>query len=185
MSHTITYRPEIEMDIQHVFKTAMQRFPAAVTLVATRSHEGASGLTATAVCSLSADPPSLLICVNRSASAHDAILKSGIVGVSLLPQDDEAFADRFSKAKGSDRFQPEEKWTTLITGAPVYRNAAVAFDCRTTQVSPAYTHSVIFAEVVAIRVGEEGEQGCLMWHGKGFARLAAAQPMLKTAAPPA
>lgn len=162
-------------DVADLFRQAMQRYPAAVTVVTTDGPEGPAGLMATAVCSLSAEPPSILICVNRTATAHDAILRNGIIGVSLVPQEDEAFAATFAKAKGADRFLPATCWTRLQTGAPIYAGATLAFDCTITQVVPAHTHSVIFAEIRDILIPEGCAPDALLWHGRGFARLAPAE----------
>ena len=73
------------------FRLGMRRLPAAVTLVTCKYDGKYFGLTATAVTSLSADPPSLLTCVNREASAHRAILESKAFGINVLPHDKAAW----------------------------------------------------------------------------------------------
>ncbi|TIQ82750.1 MAG: flavin reductase family protein, partial [Mesorhizobium sp.] len=56
----------------------MGRFAGAVNIITTEEDGLPSGLIATAVCSLSFDPPSVLVCINKSASSHDTILRRGI-----------------------------------------------------------------------------------------------------------
>ena len=70
--------------IEQQFKEAMGRFAGAVTAITTFANEQPAGLIATAVCSLSCEPPSVIVCVNKTASAHDLILNNGYFGVSLL-----------------------------------------------------------------------------------------------------
>src|SRR5687767_10891077 len=107
----------------------MQRFAGPVTAITTMENGTPSGLMATAVCSLSAEPPSLIICINKSASAHDTVLRQGFFGVSVLPDNQKAFAEHFARAKGTDRFEGA-LWIVQETGAPLLASASVAFDCR-------------------------------------------------------
>lgn len=96
------------------FREAMTRFAGSVTAITTMDDHGPAGLIATSVCSLSADPPTLLACINRSASAHDAILRRGTFGVSLPSGGQQHIAHHFAARKGGDRFKNGE-WTTLVS----------------------------------------------------------------------
>ena len=113
------------------FIAGMRRLAAGVTLV-TAAHRGArSGLTATAVCSVSAEPPQLLACVGRDADAHDPIRAAGAFAVNVLASHQRPLAERFAGAVdlcGADRFDAGA-WTTLATGAPVLDPCLAAFDC--------------------------------------------------------
>ena len=62
------------------FKKGMRHLAASVTLITTKVQDQRGGLTATAVCSVSAEPPQILVCVNKSASAHDPIGEAGFPG---------------------------------------------------------------------------------------------------------
>ena len=110
----------------------MRQLPGAVCLVGA-AHEGARrGLTLTAICSVSIDPPSLLVCVDRNASAHDLIALSGCFAVNQLSTEHMAEARVFSGQCGIDgdlRFAAE-RWGVLKTGAPVLNDAVAVFDCR-------------------------------------------------------
>lgn len=152
------------------FRVAMQRFAASATAITTLDDGVFAGLMATAVCSLSAEPPSLVVCINRDASAHDAILRSGILGVSLIPDNAEELAMHFAQAKGAARFERGD-WTTLETGAPILLDAPAAFDCRISQVYDGYSHSIIVADIKAFHFAELPESDCLIWHRRAFARL--------------
>src|SRR5260370_8529806 len=81
------------------YRDAMRRVPAAVTIVTTQHDNEANGLTATAVCSVTADPPQVLVCVNREASAHSVLARSRRFVVNFLSQDHDAPPPHFSPSK--------------------------------------------------------------------------------------
>jgi flavin reductase (DIM6/NTAB) family NADH-FMN oxidoreductase RutF len=134
------------------FKQAMRHLAGGVTIIATE-HEGhRAGLAATAVCSVSADPPTLLVCINSGASAHDPIRASGCFSVNLLASGQNGIARCFSGEtglKGEERFTVGE-WSPLVTGAHVLEGALVSFDCHVTEVVRIASHSVLFGAVVGV-----------------------------------
>lgn len=152
------------------FREAMQRLAAPATAITTLKDGTPAGLMATAVCSLSADPPSLIVCINRSATAHDAILRAGFLAVSLYPEGAEDEAGHFAAAKGQARFDRGE-WITKITGAPILASAPVAFDCRIASHQAGYSHTVVIAEIVGLHFAEGSDPSCLIWHKRGFVRM--------------
>src|SRR5690349_10286801 len=104
-----------------LFRLAMRQLASAVTIVTSGSGPCRRGLTATAVCSLSADPPSLLVCINKQTECHEIIRQNGHFCVNALGADDEGLAGRFAGRDGShglSRFSAGS-WTELVTGAPV------------------------------------------------------------------
>ncbi|MGB3866096.1 MAG: flavin reductase family protein [Xanthobacteraceae bacterium] len=141
------------------FKQAMRHCAGAVALVTVGRERGRrTGLTVTAVCSLSDDPPSLLVCVNRNASAHPRIREEGCFAVSFLAHEHMALALTFSGQKGvdgDDRFA-FGRWTTAATGAPVLEDALVSFDCALREAFEARTHSVFIGEVRDVGFRAEG-----------------------------
>ncbi len=136
------------------YKAAMRRLAAGVAIV-TGAHGGTrGGLTATAVCSLSAEPPQLLVCVNRQIEPHDIIRDGAVMGVSLLGTEHRALAARFAgmtRVSGAARFG-EGSWLTLKTGASLLEDAVAAFDCVITEAIDTATHTVFIGKVVAVRV---------------------------------
>lgn len=92
-----------------LFKSGMRRLAAGVSLITTTFNGEHHGLVATSVCSVSAEPPSLLVCVNQVASSHSAIQQAGFFCVNLLAQDDDELAKRFSDpAARATRFADRE-----------------------------------------------------------------------------
>jgi flavin reductase (DIM6/NTAB) family NADH-FMN oxidoreductase RutF len=134
------------------FKQGMRRLAAGVTIITT-AHDGErSGLTATAVCSLSLDPPQLLVCVHREAGAHEFIERGERLCVNVLARNHRHLARRFAGQNGvygTKRFQAG-RWTTLKTGSPVLEDALVSFDCIVTERVKASTHTIFIGRVVEV-----------------------------------
>ncbi len=154
------------------FKEAMRAFAGAVTIVTSACAGRRYGMTATAVCSVSAEPPTLLVCVNRASTTHGAIAQSAAFCVNVLREGQRELSAIFSGAqKGEGRFRAAD-WLRLASGAPVLANALVAFDCRVVARHEHGTHSVFFGEVQALRVGARGRP--LLYANGQYAKLAAA-----------
>ena len=140
------------------FKKGMRHLAASVTLITTRHCDQRGGLTATAVCSVSAEPPQLLVCVNRNASAHDPIGEAGFFCVNILAPEHRKIAERFAGmdgVEGDDRFVDMGEWSTLSTGAPVLKGCPVSFDCRLVTKVAAGTHTIYIGEIIDITLDAE------------------------------
>lgn len=136
------------------YREAMARFGAAVSVVTTDGPGGRRGFTASAVCSVTDHPPTLLVCVNRLNDTHAVLLANGVLCVNTLAAGQEELSRRFGGAEPDQAVRfAAGTWFTLGTGAPVLQGAVVSFDCRIAQVTEIGTHSVIFGEVQAIRHG--------------------------------
>src|SRR6266550_3538397 len=93
------------------FKTVMRQVVSSVAIVTARAGKVRNGLTATAVCSVSAEPPTMLICVNRRASAESIIAESGAFAINFLTQDQHQIARLFSTSKlGAEERFAEGQW---------------------------------------------------------------------------
>ncbi len=137
----------------------MRHLAGAVTVIATGAVGHRSGLTATAVCSVSDDPATMLVCVNRTASAHDLIHKHRWFSVNLLASDQQAVADRFSGRaglRGDVRFE-NGAWHTLVSGSPVLLGALAAFDCEVAEAHVTATHTIFIGRVVAATARETAD----------------------------
>ena len=132
----------------------MARIGAAVNVITTGSARERYGFTASAVCSVTDDPPTLLVCMNRNASARGEFRIGGPLCVNTLAADQQEISTAF--ASGGDmaaRFDAAQ-WTTLSTGAPVLERAAASFDGLVSNVVEVGTHSVLFCEIQAVRLGD-------------------------------
>jgi len=152
------------------FREAMSRLGAAVHVVTSDGPAGRTGFTATAVASVSDQPATLLVCLNRRSISAPALSRNGVFCVNTLRADEEAIADLFAGRTGNreNRFAAGE-WTTLATGAPVLASAVVAFDCRVSEVKTVGSHYVIFGAVEAVRLGTAGP--ALVYHERAYKRV--------------
>lgn len=144
-----------------VFKQGMRRVSGAVTVVTTRGPAGERrGVTATAVCSLSADPPSVVACIHRDASVGQMAPASGVFCVNVLSTDQQHVAETFAGRTGhvgEDRFAVGE-WGELASGAPALAGALASFDCRLQRCVEFASHVLLIGEVEQTLVGAEAGQ---------------------------
>jgi flavin reductase (DIM6/NTAB) family NADH-FMN oxidoreductase RutF len=159
------------------FRTGMRRLAAGVCLITTEDETGIrSGMTATAVCSVSTEPQTLLCCINRQNSSYANIRRAGVFAVNVLALDDRPLADRFARPLPSNEKFGLGLWLRLETRAPVLESALVGFDCRVTQAVEIGTHGIVFGEVQAIHARAVAAKPLLYAHGSygGFSSAGAA-----------
>ena len=143
------------------FKAGMRQLVGGVTAIAT-AHEGQrSGLTATAVCSVSADPARLLACVNCKGESYQMLGASRVFSVNILAKDHEALAKRFAGMMGGSqdknfkegRFE-DGLWDVAATGAPILKTALASFDCRVAMIMDTGSHGVVIGDIQHVHVGD-------------------------------
>ncbi len=160
------------------FRSVMGHFASGVTIISTR-HEGIDyGLTASAVSSLSLDPPMLLICVNKTSNTRNAIEASGVFAVNILRESQSEVARKFATSRS-------DKFTGLSIsygdlGVPLLDNMLATIECRVVESVSGGTHTVFLAEVEAAQAREgmpltyfqgrmghftpmNGEKGASLW----------------------
>jgi flavin reductase len=153
------------------FKQGMRELAAGVCVVATSEAGRRYGLTVTAVCSLSADPPSLLVCVNRTTEAHDPILRTGRLSVNVLTADQIDIAQRFAGANGCNgeaRFAAGN-WEETETGVPLLGSCLAAFACSVFERGHQRTHTILQCFVDEVRVNNGSPP--LLYAGRHYASL--------------
>lgn len=138
----------------------MRHFAVGVTIITARDGDAKAGLTATAVCSVTADPPRLVVFVNKNVVASEVILKSGALCVNVLAGDQEevakAFAGMIKEVHGDARFQ-YGAWRELVTGSPSLDGSLANFDCRVIKVFDESTHNAFLCEVLSTCERNDGE----------------------------
>lgn len=152
------------------YKLGMRTLAAAVNII-TSAHSGHRyGMTATAVCSVTADPPTLLVCINKATTTHNAISKSGVFCVNTLRAEDSELSTAFSGAQsGEGRFRSRD-WTHLATGSPALIDALVSFDCRLTKKVAHGSHTIFLGQVEQVMFGKKGKP--LLYADGQYAKLA-------------
>ena len=156
------------------FREAMSRLGAAVNIITTTGPSGDAGFTASAVCSVTDNPPTLLVCINKTASQHDYIKSTGILCVNVLAHEHEELSPIFAGAGDvpmTDRFALA-KWLRLATGAPALETAAASLDCKIDHIVEVGTHSVLFCMVQAIHLGKANSG--LIYHGRAYHKVSRA-----------
>jgi flavin reductase len=153
------------------FREAMSRLGAAVNIITTHGPEGDTGFTASAVCSVTDDPPTLLVCMNRNSKSNNAFKMSKILCVNVLTHEHEGLSAPFASVGDlpmADRFALAT-WLRISTGSPVLETAAAAFDCSIDQITEVGTHSVFFCGVKAIHLGPTAAG--LIYHGRAYHKI--------------
>ena len=142
---------------RQTFREAMSRLGAAVNIITTLGQDGRHGFTASAVCSVTDSPPTLLICMNRTSRSRSEVAIGAPICVNTLASHQQALSNLFAvQIEMEERFN-NGSWTTLVTGAPVLEEAVASFDCRVANILEVGTHSVLFCEVEAIHMGDARE----------------------------
>ena len=140
------------------FRNAMSLLTTAVNVITTEGEAGLHGFTASAVCSVTDTPPTLLVCMNQSSRSHTHFVDNKILSVNVLGAQHEKISNAFasSKLSSEDRFKLGA-WTTLETGSPILEDALVSFDCDIEQIQEVGTHSIFMCRVVAIKQSQHDE----------------------------
>ncbi|WP_201537971.1 flavin reductase [Psychrobacter immobilis] len=152
------------------FRNAMSLLTTAVNVVTTEGASGCHGFTASAVCSVTDTPPTLLVCINQTARSHAHFIDNKTLSVNVLGAQHEQLSNAFaSKLCSEERFQ-QGSWRTLKTGAPILEDALVSFDCEIEQVQTVGTHSIFMCRVVAIRQSEQegGTDESLVYFNRSY-----------------
>lgn len=148
-------------------RRALSHFAAGVTVVTTRWQGVAHAMTATAFCSVSLEPPLVLVCVGHSSRFHAAITASGLWAVSMLAAGQEPLARRFSH-RGRDllsQFDGVDAEPAPISGAPILAGALTWLDCRTRNQHAAGDHTIVVGE--ALRVSDDEPLGAPLAYYRG------------------
>ena len=160
-----------EQEVSGHFLTAMSSLAATVCVVAAASPSGDRfGITATAVCSLSTDPPQLVACVNRSSSMAKALGETGWFSVSILSGEQESVAATFAGRtglQGSDRFE-DQSWSRHTTGTPVLDGASAVCVCHVSNSLHQASHLVVIGRVLDVLLPEGDPPAPLMYHMRHF-----------------
>lgn len=102
-----------------------------VVVATARGPDGPAGFLALSATHVTADPPTMLVSIDKRTAALNAVLHGKHFALNFLAAGDRALAEMFGgrgEARGADRFAPE-RWGMLTTGAPVLNTAVGAIDC--------------------------------------------------------
>jgi flavin reductase (DIM6/NTAB) family NADH-FMN oxidoreductase RutF len=156
------------------FRQVLSRFATGVTVVATRNGSVISGITVSAFCSVSLDPPLVLICIDRKNNTCDLIDASGIYTVSVLAEDQEYLSRCFATTRPEkyDTFCGAE-YFTRATGAPILQDCIAYLDCQVEARYPGGDHVIFLGRVLDLGLSEQerSEASPLLYFRGRYERL--------------
>ena len=135
---------------EKTFREAMGKFATGITVVMTELDAEIHGMTANAFISVSLKPPLILVSVDKKASMHEKLKKTGRFTVSILNQDQQALSMHFSKQKRLESVTP---FIETLGGQSVIKDALSAVSCRLYEAHPSGDHTLYIGEVEALKVG--------------------------------
>jgi flavin reductase (DIM6/NTAB) family NADH-FMN oxidoreductase RutF len=130
-----------------LFKAAMRRFATGVTIVTTRNGDVIHGFTVNAFASVTADPPTVLVCVNKTARAHPIITESGGFCVNILALEQQALAEKFQGGEPHERFEGVVH-RSGPSGSPILDGVLAYVDCSVDEELSSGTHTIFIGRVL-------------------------------------
>ncbi len=159
---------DLEKDITSAdFRAAMRHLAGGVSVVTVGRGEDITGMTVTSVSSLSVDPPTLIVCVNRDSSSWPLLERHRVFGVNILNAEQIEVAERFSGKggiKGIDRFAGAQ-WTTRSSGVPLLAGALASIDCEVEQIVERHSHGIVIGRVLDTKTSS-GKGALGYWQGQ-------------------
>jgi flavin reductase (DIM6/NTAB) family NADH-FMN oxidoreductase RutF len=136
------------------FRSAMRHLAGGVSVITVGRGRDITGMTVTSVSSLSVDPPTLIVSINRESSSWQLLKRLGVFGVNILTVDQLDVAERFTGKdglKGADRFIGAQ-WTTGVSGVPLLAGALAAIDCEVEDIVERHSHAIIIGRVLHMQL---------------------------------
>jgi len=149
------------------FRGAMRHLAGGVSVITAGRARDITGMTVTSVSSLSVDPPTLIVSINRDSSSWPLIKRYGFFGVNILTADQFDVAERFTGKgglKGADRFAGAE-WITRASGVPLLVGALAAIDCEVEDIVERHSHAIVIGRVLDLQ-GSTRTAALAYWQGQ-------------------
>jgi flavin reductase len=152
---TCLSQPAQGLPTQADFRAGLSLLPGGVTVITTDGEAGPAGFTASAVCSVTDAPPTVLVCMNRSSFAHQFVTRNQVLCVNVLSAGQQALSAMFANREVSmaQRFERCD-WQPLATGAPALDGALANLDGVIVATHDIGTHSVFIVELRSIVVAD-------------------------------
>jgi flavin reductase (DIM6/NTAB) family NADH-FMN oxidoreductase RutF len=152
------------------FRSAMRHLAGGVSVITAGRGKEITGMTVTSVSSLSVDPPTLIVSVNRDASSWPVLKRHGFFGINILAAEQLEIAERFSGKgglKGAERFA-DAQWITRRSGVPLLAGALTAIDCAVEETIERHSHAIVIGRVLDVQAS--GKTAALAyWQGRYMA----------------
>lgn len=149
------------------FRDAMARVCGSVNLITTDGPSGRGGFVATAMCSVTDDPPTLLVCMNSNSKQCTTFIENGCFCVNVLRDDAVDIAGAFSgKIQDMAQRYAIADWEAITTGAPALVTSLVSCDCKIVDRQVVGTHNIFFGHILGQRLRETGRS--LLYFDRNF-----------------
>ncbi len=149
---------------QATFRYVLGHFASGVTVVSFQCEGQLHGLTVSSFCSLSLEPPLVLICIDRRFQSHDLIQQAGMFAVNVLAEDSEWLSRHFA-SRAADKFAIVP-YHIGQTGAPLLNAALAAIECNLFDTCPGGDHTIFIGEVIAATARDNA--GPLLYYRSGY-----------------
>lgn len=138
---------------QDEFRAALSRFPSGVTVVTTKDGNGElHGMTVSAFCSVSLDPQLVLVCIEKTAASHAALIESGVFVVNILSEDQRDLSDHFA-SQLTDKFTGME-FAIGNNGLAILNDVAAILVCHVEREYDGGDHTIFLGAVEAVKVND-------------------------------
>lgn len=148
------------------FKAAMRNYPATVCVLTMHLNGRDHGMTATAVTSVSMDPPSLLVCLNNRTLLHEMLKEGDSFAVNVLGAGSSAVSNAFSGGVAPEKRFGDGLWTRDDAGMLILNDASANFICQRQAALPFGTHTMFVGEVLDVKC--RTDLGPLIYAGAGY-----------------
>jgi flavin reductase (DIM6/NTAB) family NADH-FMN oxidoreductase RutF len=149
------------------FRGAMRHLTGGVSVITAGRGSEITGMTVTSVASLSVEPATLIVSINRESSSWPLVQRLGFFGVNILAADQLDVAERFTGKgglKGAERFAGAQ-WITRVSGVPLLHGALAAIDCAVEDILERHSHAIVIGRVLDIT--NSGHTSALAyWQGR-------------------
>lgn len=151
------------------FKEGMRQLGGAVTIVSCADEDISAGLTATAITSLSAEPPRLLACINRQGATYATISRGRNFCVNVLAMHHKTLAEKFAGMDGTPETERFDGglWGPIKTGAPALKDAIVAFDCLVDSILDVGSHGIVIGDIVGVKIASDADDAASLCYKGG------------------
>lgn len=159
-----------------LFREVFRRWPSGVAVLTSRDEERPHGMVVGSFCSLSSEPPLVMVSAGHASRSHDLIDASGVFTVSILSSEQTVLFERFA---GIDRTFDNDRFAGLTTapapetGLPIFPEALAWVDCRVVARHPGAGYTIFVGEVHAASLGESSEVSPLLYFRRQPGTLAA------------
>lgn len=178
--HTRSVRMSVEASD---FKAALARFPSGVTVITVVDTDAPPGeqdhgMTASAFCSLSLDPPLILVCVKKGNATHDKLTRAGGFGVNILAADQVSVSNRFAGwwKEGVSKWADLDLSRGAESGAPLIGGALARLDCQKFKALDGGDHTIFIGEVhgAEVSAADGADPEPLLYFFGGYRTIGAA-----------